>query len=1074
MRCPYSARNLLCVSTLLAVGFAGQAAAQDTSSAIRGRVIDGSGNPLSDATVVVVDSRTGATRTLESNNSGTFYATNLPVGGPYIVTINEERTVTINQIALGDVYNLTIDMGLSSEIEEIIVLGEANTLVDVAAGPSATFGQFEMDTMVAYNRDIRDVYSLDPRFNLDGDARDSQVNCIGKHPRFNSISLDGIAQNDRFGLNSNGYATATGMPFPYAAVAQVSAELAPFDVTYGGFSACNINAVTKSGTNEWTGNAFFEGTNDGLRGDSITTPDRDRVLFNTEDYDEEYYGFSVGGPIIRDKLFIFGAYEESEAPEFIAQGFAGSTNGEARPWLSQANFNRIRDISNNVYNYEPGGEPANGVQTTESFIIRLDWNINDNHTASLIHNGYDGVEDRASDGDTNEFEFSNHFYQKGAELETWTAKLQSQWTDNFSTDIFINTNEMVDLQRTVGIKDIADHQISVGRNVVYLGADDSRQANQLNWESTFYRFSGQYLAGDHVISFGYERDELQVFNQFVQHANGGEYDYFDDSGGNPDFCDALTAQGRFDDPMCSLSGIDKFELGRPSRIYYGSGGGTNNPIDAAANYGNNTSIFYLQDEWYLPNLNLTLVGGLRYERMSMTDRPTYNRSFAELAGVRNDGNLDGVDLWMPRLGFTWEANNNLTVRGGIGLYSGGNPNVWITNAWSNDGISNVQLQLRNFDGSRSVLNDLPLSGMGRPGFDVPQTLFDQVAATSVEEGAVEGLVLIDPDYKQPSEIKYSLGATYTFNNGLIVDADILHSQQDNPAYYEDIAQDQVGVTAAGQPIFDFVRGADNFMLTNAQTHGEGTAISLVAKQRLDWGLDWLFGYAYTDQTDVSPMTSSVAGSNFGNLALNTLLDPLPATSNYVSPHRYTARVSYAHEFIPGHQTRVTAIFFRKKGQPQSFVMSSQPLEGDRRFGRHQLYIPTLNDPNVVLGPNFDVNAWAEFIRVNGYSDFQGGFLPRNESHARWSTRMDLRIDQEIPFFFGTRARAYLKVYNMLNLINDEWGVQVDAEFFSQEVVDMSLDSMNRYVFNEFTPDTINDLRENASLYEIRMGIQFEF
>ena len=1074
MRYPKSAKKLLCASVLLGLGLSGHVAAQDTASAIRGRLVDGSGNPLVNATVEVQDSRTGATRTLQSNNSGTFYATNLPVGGPYIVTINNAKTVTIDNIQLGDVYNLTVDMGAPSEIEEIIVFGEANTLVDVAAGPSASFGQFELDTMVAYNRDIRDVYSVDPRFNLDGDARDSQINCIGKHPRFNSLSLDGVAQNDRFGLNNNGYATATGMPFPYAAIGQVSAELAPFDVTYGGFSACNINAVTKSGTNEWTGSAFFEGTNDSLRGDSVTPSGGNTVRFSTEDYEEEYYGFSVGGPLIEDKLFIFGAYEESESPEFIAQGFAGSTNGEARDWLSSADFNRIRDISNNVYNYDPGGEPGNGVQTTESYIIRLDYNINEDHTASLIYNGYEGLEDRASDGDPDEFEFSNHFYRKGAELETWTARLQSQWTDAFSTELFVNTNEMVDAQNTVGPLDFGDHQISLDRDVVYLGADDSRQANNLDWESTYYRLQGQYLTGDHVITFGYERDELEVFNQFVQHSNGGEYDYFDDSGDNPASCAALTAQGRFDDPLCGLSGIDKFELGRPSRVYYGSGGGTNNPDDAAANYGNDMDIFYVQDEWYIPDYNLTLVGGLRYERMSMTDRPTFNQAFTTTTGIRNDANLDGVDIWMPRLGFTWEASYNLTVRGGVGLYSGGNPNVWITNAWSNDGISNVQLQWRNFDGARSLLNDEPLSGAGRPGFDVPQTLVDQVAATTVDDGSDENLALIDPNYKQPSEMKYALGATYSFNNGITVDADVIYSKQNDPAYTEDISQDQVGTTAAGTPIFDFVRGENNYMLTNAQTEGEGLAFSLVAKQRTDWGLDWLFGYAYTDQTDVSPQTSFTAGSNFDNVATTTLLDPLPATSNYVSPHRFTARVSYGREFIPGHETRITALFFRKKGQPQSFAMSSQPLEGDQRFGRHQLYIPTLNDSNVVLGPDFDTAAWANFIRDNGYASFQGGFLPRNESHANWSSRMDLRIDQEIPFFFGSRARAYLKVYNMLNLLNDEWGVQYDAEFSPREVVDMSLDAQNRFVFNEFNPDTINDLREQSSLYEIRFGLQIEF
>ena len=162
-------------------------------------------------------------------------------------------------------------------------------------------------------------------------------------------------------------------------------------------------------------------------------------------------------------------------------------------------------------------------------------------------------------------------------------------------------------------------------------------------------------------------------------------------------------------------------------------------------------MFYVQDEWFIPEYDLTLVGGLRYERMSMDDRPQFNQAFTSLIGVRNDGNLDGVDLWMPCLGFTWEANYNLTVRGGVGLYSGGNPNVWVTNAWSNDGISNVQLQYRNFSGAESVFTDVALSGAGRPGYDVPQSLFDQVAATTAANAANEGLVIIDPNYKQPRQ-----------------------------------------------------------------------------------------------------------------------------------------------------------------------------------------------------------------------------------------------------------------------------------------------------------------------------------
>ncbi len=1055
-------------AAFLAIGLSAQTAAQSTTSAIRGTVSDAGGSPVADASVEVVDLRTGITRTLESNATGAFYAANLPVGGPYRVTVDDSRSLTIETISLGETYKLSIDLGASGPAEEILVIGQSNALTDVAPGPSATFGGFELETSVAYDRDIKDVYTLDPRMNLDGG---SAVNCIGKHPRYNSISLDGVAQNDRFGLNSNGYATATGMPFPYESIAQVAAELAPFDVNYGGFTACNINAVTKSGTNEWTGTGFFELTGDQWRGDSLTE-DGNTSEFSTADYKEEKYGFSIGGPIVEDRLFFFAAFEETEEPRFLSIGHAGSDNGVERPWLSEADYDRIRRTAIDLYDYDPGGQPVDGSQTELKYMVRLDWNINDSHSLAGIYNFYDGIQDRASDGDNNEFEFSNHFYQKGAELETVIVKLFSQWTDAFSTELFVNTNTMFDTQVTTGPVDFADFQVSIGRNTVYLGADDSRQANRLNWESAFWKVSGEYLVDEHLLTFGYERDDLSVFNLFVQHSRGGEYDFFDDSAGNPAHCDALTARGRFNDLACALSGIDRFTLGRPSRVYYGSGGGTNDAADAAANFGNVLNTLYFQDEWYLPDHAMTLTAGLRYEWFTSGDRPRFNQTFTSANnGLRNDANVDGLNLLMPRLGFAWEALDNLSVRGGLGLYSGGNPNVWLSNAWSNDGITNVQLQWRNFSGAESIFGDVPLSESGRPGYDVPAALVDQVVATTEANANDSRLVLIDPDYEQPAEWKLALGGTYFLANGISVDADYIFSRQQDPAYYLDLSQQRVGTTAAGQPIYDFVNGAENYMLTNSGQKPEAHSLSLVARQRLDWGLDWTLGYAWTDAEDVSPMTSSVAASNFDNLALVDLVEPMPGTSNYVSPHRFTARLSYGRDFIAGHETRISALFYSKEGHPQSHVMSSADLEGDGFYGRHLLYVPGANDPNVVPGPDFDLAAFSAFVEREGYG---AGFVDRNANHADWSSRLDLRIDQQLPLFFGARARGWIKIYNVLNMIDDELGLQYDGQFFSQQVVDSWLNDRGQYVFERFRDRNVTDLLEQRSLWELRVGIQFEF
>ena len=1046
-----------------------QVYAQAQTSAITGRVYDAQGNPASNVEVTVVDTRSGTRRTVTSNASGSYTVRNLAVGGPYAVSVNGVRQTTIESISLGDSYQLPLVVGGSTALEEVIVTGMAATF-NVAPGPSANFGIEELESAVAFDRDIKDVFAMDPRINVTGD--EGEVNCTGKSPRFNTTTLDGVRYSDQFGLNDNGYGTATGMPFPFDAVEQVSVEIAPFDVRYTGFSACNINAVTKRGGNEWHGNAFYEYTDNDLRGDEVAG-----VPFGIDPYEEKFYGFSGNGAIIQDKLFVSFAYEKQELPRFLAQGFNGSGNGQERPWLSEGDFNRVRNIAQNVYGYDPGGIPGDGVQEGEKYFGRIDWNISDQHQLAFVYNYYEGFQDRASDSDDNEFEFENHYYVKGDENTTYSAFLSSQWTNNFSTDIFVGTQEQLDSQVTVGPRDFGDHQISdADRNTIYLGADDSRQANALNYESVYFRFNADYAMGDHNLSFGYQMEELEVFNLFVQHSNGGEYDYFDDTSGNPEFCATLDAQGRFNNPDCGTSGIDKFELGRPSRVYYGSAGGTNNPLDAGAGFTNTLHSVYLQDEFMIGD-RLTITAGLRYEWWEADGAPRRNLAFEDANGFRNDETIDGTDLFMPRVGFSYDFSEDLTLRGGFGLYSGGNPNVWISNSFSNDGISNAQFQLRNFDSAITLLqgqaDSVELSRQGRPGFDVPQSMVDDVLAVTDADANDSFLALVDPDYEQPGEWKASLGATYDLN-GWVIDADYLFTRADNPAYYVDVSQERVGTTAAGQPIYDFIegRGESNFMLTNSNQSPESHVFSVSVRKFFDNGWDILAGYAYTDAEDVSPMTSSVAGSNFDNLALNDLIEPNAATSNYVNPHRFTFRANFRKNFFGDNETRFSIYSFWQEGQPQSYVMSSDDLEGDQRFGRHLLYVPTgMDDPNVVIADSFDYAAFEAFARREGLGT---GFQKRNENFADWSYRLDLRVDQEFPLFGDVKGVGYLKVYNFLNMLNDDWGVQTRAQFFSQEVVDMTLDDQGRYVFERFTERDINDVREERSLWEVRAGFSIRF
>jgi hypothetical protein len=912
---------VLAAAMLLAVPVAGNA--QETTSSIRGKVLDPSGGVVQNAAVTVEDLRSGVKRSYQTNSAGLFLATRLLPGGPYRVTVNDTKTVDVPSISVGDIYNLTMNLQSEAPIEEIITIGQTAAFVDVAAGPAATYTLADLENSVAFSRDIADVYGIDPRLMIDVDEDGIGINCGGKHPRFNATTLDGVSQGDRFGLNENGYSTAVGMPFPYDGIEQIAVELAPFDVTYGGFSACIINSVTKSGTNEWQGSTFYEISNEDFRGDTVADNPDD---FGRDSYDKTYYGANIGGPIIKDKLFIFAAYENTEEPRFLAKGFSGQGSGEERDWLSEADYNRIVSIAQSpTYNYDPGGSGGDGTQETEKYMVRLDWNINDAHNAAFIYNYFDGFQDRDSDGDDNEFEFANHYYVKGAESETFTLKLSSQWTDAFSTELFFSSSDMDDSQVTVGEPTFADSQIEIndGDGTVYLGADDSRQANSLSTEVDYFKLAANYLAGNHVITAGYDIEELEIFNIFVQHSRGGEYDYFDDAASNPAACAALSAQGRFDDATCGLSGIDKFELGRPDRIFYGSAGETNNRLDAAAQFSNKLHSVYLQDEVFIDHLDLTLVAGLRYEWFESDDRPKFHQNFLDASGIRNDANIDGVDLLMPRVGFTWGVRDDLTLRGGVGLYSGGNPNVWISNAWSNDGITNVQLGgfsgwdedeffptgfLPNGDPADSFTvlpgspDSIPLSGNGDPNRDIPQQQIDAVAASTPTTASPRGLVLIDPDYEQPSEWKFALGGTWDMPwYDMTLDFDYMHTKGRDPAYYVDVSQQYIGDTLAGSPVYDYftfdtrgVEARDNLMLTNSPDSPSSDMFSFVLSKEWEFGLSAQLGYAWVDGDDIASMVAATANSNFTSEALLDIGSPGVNTSNWVVPQRITLGLFYEH------------------------------------------------------------------------------------------------------------------------------------------------------------------------------------
>jgi len=1003
------------VASIMTAAIVAPAEAQVTTSELRGTVASDTGAPIAGVEVQITNPATGLTRTSTTNAAGNYAMRGLPVAEGYRVSVNadgfQNQAVENIGLSLGDAADIdfTLTTDAARTMDAVVVTASAADLVQTAVGPSATFGLDTLENAPVINRNITDILRLDPRVYVDESRGDiNPVQCGGKNPRFNSLTLDGVRLNDGFGLNANGYPTER-QPFPYDAIQQVAIELAPFDVEYGGFTACNINAVTKSGSNEFHGNAFFDYTSDDLQGDSLEG--RDIIL---ADFDEKRYGVQFGGPIVKDKLFFSVAYEKLEGANTFDRGPVGSgAINEVN--ITQAELDEIADIARTIYQYDPGETINSLANEDEKVLIKLDWNINENHRAAFTYNYNDGFNFVESDGDIDEFEFSNHLYERGTELNQYVGQVFSDWTDNFSTEVRFGYVDVDPRVASVGGTDFGEITIETDDVDVYIGSDDSRQSNELDYNIFNMALKGFYQLDDHKLTFGYEREETEIFNLFVQHTDT-EIDFEDDFG---------------------RTAIENFRLGFASNIDYNNSP-SGNPADAAAEFSYAVNTLYVQDEFAL-NPKLDVVLGLRYDFYTSDDKPGENPQFVADYGFSNAQNLDGEGLLQPRLAFTYEAADNVTVRGGIGRYSGGDPNVWLSNAFSGNnvlqfGAGGGSLGLE--DGSTSLFGLTYVNAEdGVPntaGYAVPSGL-DAAVATGT--GSNFEMSYVDPNFELPSEWKFALGATWIpefeapgFLGGeYVFNADLLISEGENSAIVLRGDLDQTGTDAQGYPTFASNR-LSSFVLTNAQDEANRslTASFSVAKD-YDNGFDWALGYAYNDAEDVQPMTSSVAFSNYTNRAFfNPQAEEL-ATSNYNIKHRITATVNYEKNFFGDYASRISAFGVANSGRPYSFAQQN-----------------------------------SGFFSFTPYIDRAGILLPgaeRNSEEGSWWGKVDLRFEQEMPGLRpDDRSSAFIVIDNFTNLLNDEWGVLRQVDFPS--VVEIG--------------DPAESVIGDASRYEIRFGLRYEF
>ncbi|MEJ2299618.1 MAG: TonB-dependent receptor, partial [Woeseiaceae bacterium] len=930
--------TLAAVAATLLLGMPVASNAQETSSDISGTIYTQTGTPVANATVTATSDRTGLTRSATTNASGEYTIRNLPVGNEsYTITVSGEGYGTARRsgvsvrlgsstisVRLGS--STTEDFALSSseEMEEVVVFCTQQALSQVAVGPSSTYGLEALKTAPSINRNIVDVLRADPRIYVDESRGDiNAVQCAGKNSRFNSLTVDGVRMNDAFGLNSNGYPTER-MPFSYDAISQVSVELAPFDVMYGGFSACNINAVTKSGANDFFGGAFYDYTSDSLRSDKL---EGDSI--NTGGYDEQRYGVNFGGPIIQDRLFFFIAAKKLDGANLFDRGAIGS-GAVNEVDVEQWELDEIARIASQVYQYDIGGLPSAMDHSDEKVLVKLDWNISDYHRLAYTYTYNDGENFSESDSAQNELEFAPHIYERGAELNSHVATLYSDWTDRFSTEIRVGYLELDNRQISVGGTDFGEMRIELPDRVglngqelndidIYIGGDDSRQSNKLKYDVTTLALRGTYDLDEHSLTFGYELESLSIYNLFIQHTE---------------------TELRFSaQSSLGLTALQAFEAQFADDVYYNNAP-SHNPNDAAADWGYDTNTVYLQDEFMIGD-RLTVVAGLRHDWYTTSDKPALNQQFLAEYGFGNDQTLDGEGLTQPRLGFTFDWTGTTTVHGGVGIYSGGNPNVWLSNTYSNDNTRQFGAYRANYDLTQDTFVDCEAGVPDGPGWCIPSSVYDDVSAGA---GSNFELNYLDPAFKIPSELKVALGITHVLQGDWVLGADFLYTEAKDSAMVKRGDLVATGTNPDGYPIYPEPDIMPSFVLTNSDKKPKSMTVSLGVEKEFDSGFYLSAGYAYTDAEDVQPMTSSVSFSNYTNRAFFDPQEDVISPSNYQIEHRFSFTTRWTYEFGNVIDLMVALYGHANSGRPYSYGIYGNS-EGIYSFD--YLYV---NDNPSVLEP----------------------------------------------------------------------------------------------------------------------------
>lgn len=1084
------AAALLLWAFLAVLGMNAPAAAQGvTTSAVAGRVVNEQGEPVAGVTVTVTNTRTGAEYRAVTRADGRYLLQGLQPGGPYRIQAAGLGMATQSRanltLALSQTEQVDFTLAAQALTLDALTVTAANESAVISpgrTGAATVISDSSITRLPTITRDFTDFTRLVPQISTSG----SGTSGGGRNFRFNSIQIDGAANNDLFGLASSGTpgGQAGTKPITLEAIQEFQVVLAPFDVRQGGFTGAGINAVTRSGTNDFEGSVALFGRNESLVGNYEF--DRAGLPVRSPDYtqfQQSEAAFSFGGPIVQDRAFFFVAGELSrrEAPAGVYVG----TNAEGKLQsfgsnitISGPRVDSVFNVLQNQYGYNPGTYGEVDLQRESNNVFaRFDFNLGSSNRLTLRHNYVDAWDDNFARSD-GAFPLADAGYKFNSTTNATVAQLNSTLANQFYNEFRVGYSTVRD-SREVPSTLFPRVEVSLPAGScqgstcrVYAGSENSSVANGLDQNSLEITNDLTFSRGIHSVTVGTHNEFFDFSNLFVQNLYG----------------------------FYQFPNIQALQAGTPTSY---QGAFFNDTVTGAterAEFSVQALSFYVQDQLSLSS-RLTLTPGIRWDLTRFPDSPGRNMRFETgfqaaytAAGrgefTRRTDQIPGSTVsFNPRVGFNWDVLGDQTtqVRGGIGLFAGRTPYVWVSNAYGNTGLDYTRFTCSGTGTSNTRPPPFQADPTKAPRYCVNAAGVPQPVSASANE-----INTVDPDFKMPQVMRYSLAIDRELPMGLVATFEGLYTDARNDPTYRDLTLVPVttGTTRIeGRQAYTRLTATGFGNVYDVTNTDKNYSYSLTAQLQRPFlnGWEGSIAYTYSRSEDVNSLTSSTARSNFRfNPIADSPNDPELRLSNNDVPHRFVGSFTKQFQFdvLGGAATDFSVIYVGESGRPYSYTYQGD-VNGDSQDGNDLIYVPATaaearfeaqsnNNPFTPEQSWQNLNAFIE--SVDCLRNARGTVIERNACRTPWTNRFDVRFAQSLPTFSGQSAQLTLDILNFGNLLNRHWGLN---EFVLNQADQALRRAGNpvgeRVLLGGFAPRTspyaVSDLN---SRYQLQAGIRYTF